>query len=129
MGQHHFSTKSDTYPLVSNDDEVMVVHKHNLAVSATLYIGAHEDTIVEVRSAGNREAVEIASGPAVGNPALGGTGIFIPSGGKARFDLPGTGNPLDLVTKISTLKGRAFVHITSFGEFDAYFKQVDVVSI
>ena len=124
MGQHHFSTKQDTYPLVSNDDELILVHKFAVNPSATIYIGAHTDAEVEIRSAGDREAVEIATGPAVA-----GSAISIPAGGKARFDLPGTGNPLDVVTKISTLKGRIYVHITSFSEFDSYFKQVDVASI
>jgi hypothetical protein len=129
MAHHDFHVKNDDYPLVSIDDELMIVHRNQLVPSAVLYFGAHQDTIVEVRSALNRTAVEAAPGPAVGDPALGGTGIFIPAGGKVRLDLPGTGNPLDLVTKVSTLKGNVFVSLASFGEYDTYFKQVDVPSI
>ncbi len=124
MKQFKFSTFQDTYPLVGNSDELMIVHRDSLAISATLYIGAHEDSVVEIRSAGNRESVEIATAPAVGVGVL-----TIPAGGRIRFDLPGTGNPLHLVTKLSALSGKVYVHITSFGVFDAYFKQVDVVSI
>lgn len=124
MGQHHFSTKQGTYPLVSNNDELILVHRNSLAVSATVYIAAHTDAEIEIRCAQNTEDVEVATGPAVG-----GSAISIPAGGKTRFDLPATGNPLDLVAKISTLKGRIYVHITSFGEFDSFFKQVDVAKL
>ena len=56
----------------------------------------------------------------------GASAIQIPAGGKIKVDLPGTSNTLDLVTKVSTTKGNIFVSITSFGEYDTFFKQVDV---
>jgi hypothetical protein len=43
-------------------------------------------------------------------------------------DLPGT-NALDLGSKITPISGQIFVWIGSMGEFDTYFKQVDVPSI
>ena len=124
MGQHHFSTRQDTWPLVSSDDELIVMHRDALVTDAAVYIGAHVAAEVEIRCAGNREDVEIATGPHVG-----GSTLTIPAGGKIRVDLPGTGNTLDLVAKITPLSGRIYVHITSFGQFDAYFKQVDIPSL
>jgi len=121
---HDFHVRTDSYPLVSANDELMIVHRDAMGISATVFIGAHSDAVIEVRSDTNRETVEVAAGPAVGGSAL-----TIPAGGKTRIDLPGTGNPLHLVTKIQPTKGRIFVTIVSFGEFDAYFKQVDVPSI
>ena len=119
-----FHVKTDDYPLVSPNDELMIVHRDAMAISCTVFIGAHSDAVIEVRSDSNRELVETAAGPAVGGSAL-----TIPAGGKTRIDLPGTGNPLHLVTKIQPTKGRIFVSIASFGEFDTYFKQIDVPSI
>ena len=125
-----FHVKTDAYPLVSPNDEVVIVHANQLAPIATLYVGAHKDCIVEMRSAANRTDVETATGPHVGDPSTGGTGIFIPAGGKVRIDLPGSGfGALDLVSKLSPLKGQIFLMIVSFGEFDAYFKQIDAASI
>jgi hypothetical protein len=126
MSQHHFHVKTDDWPLVSSDDELMIVHRNSLAINAVLYIGAHRECTVEIRSALNREDVETATVPAVGGSAL-----PIPAGGVVKFDLPGSGGgigPLHLVSKITTT-GQVFVHISSAGEFDAYFKQVNVPSI
>jgi len=119
-----FHVKTDDYPLVSKTDELMIMHRDAMAISATVFIGAHQDAEIEIRSDADRELVETASGPAVGV----GT-IKIPAGGKTRIDLPGTGNPLHLVTKIRPLSGSIFVSIASFGEFDTYFKQIDVPAI
>ncbi len=120
-----FHVRNTDYPLVSSNDELMIVHRDQLAQDAVLYIGAHRDAEVEIRSGQNREDVETATGPAVAP----GSSILIPAGGKIKFDLPGTGNALDLVSMVSTLKGEIYVSIASFGVYDAYFKQVDVTSI
>lgn len=123
--QHHFSIKTDDWPLVSSTDELMIVHRNQLAIPAVLYIGAHRTATVTIRTAADREAVETAVIPAVGGAAL-----TIPAGGIVKFDLgPGGGvTALDLVSKITTT-GQVFVHISSAGEFDAYFKQINVPSI
>lgn len=126
MSQHHFNIKTDDWPLVSSTDELLIVHRNQLPISAVLYIGAHRPATVEIRSALNREDVETAVVPAVGGAAL-----TIPAGGIVKFDLPGTGGgigPLHLVSKITTT-GQVFVHISSAGEFDAYLKQINVPSI
>lgn len=121
-----FHVKNDDYPLVSTNDELMIVHRNQLAQPAVVWIGAHRDAEIEIRSGSNRETVETAAGPAVAP----GSSIVLPAGGKIRVDLPGGGfSALDLVSKISTIKGEIFVSITSFGEYDTYFKQVDVTSI
>jgi hypothetical protein len=114
-----FHTKTDAYPLVSITDELIIVHRNQVVPSAVVYIGCHRDCTVEFRSAANRDAVEGAS------PF---TTLNLPSGGKGRVDLPGTA-ALDLVTKITPTKGQIYVWIGSMGEFDTYFKQVDVPSI
>jgi hypothetical protein len=114
-----YFVKTDAYPLVSSNDELMVVHRNQVVPSAVIYVGAHQGATVEFRSAANRNAVESAS------PF---TTLDIPTGGKARVDLPGTA-ALDLVTKITPTKGQVYVWLASFGEFDTYFKQVDVPSI
>jgi hypothetical protein len=114
-----FNVKTDAYPLVSITDELIIVHRNQVAVDAVVYVGSHQACEVEFRSAANRTAVESAS------PF---TTLTLPSGGKARVDLPGT-NALDLVSKITPISGQIFVWIGSMGEFDTYFKQVDVPSI
>ena len=127
MPMHHFSVRTKDQPLVASDDKVIVVHREALSIFPVMYIGAHEDSIVEVRSAPNDAGLATATGPAVGDPSTGGTGLFLPAGGKRRFDLPGAGaGPLDLVTQINVLKGKVFIHISSFGLFDTHLKQVDV---
>jgi len=124
MSQHSFSVKTQAWPLVSSTDELIIVHRNQLAIDAVLYIGAHKESVVEIRSATDREAAETATVPAVGGSAL-----TIPAGGMVKFDLPGAGaGALDLVSKITT-DGQIYVHISSVGEFAAYFKQVDVPSI
>lgn len=124
MSQHSFGVKTQSWPLVSSTDELIIVHRNQLAVDAVLYIGAHKDCTVEIRSATDRSAVETAVLPAVGGSAL-----PIPAGGMIKFDLPGSGvGPLDFVSKITT-DGQIYVHISSVGEFAAYFKQIDVPSI
>ena len=121
MTQHSFRAKTHDWPLVSSTDELIIVHRNQLAIDAVLYIGAHNDCTVEIRSATDREAVESATVPAVGVAAL-----TLPAGGLRKFDLPGAGaGALDLVSKITT-NGQIYVHISSVGEFDAYFKQVNV---
>jgi len=119
--QHHFHVKTDDWPVVSNTDQLMIVHRNQLAINAVLYIGAHKESVVEIRSATDRETVETAT-----IPATGGSALTIPAGGMVKFDLPGGGTtPLDLVTKLSLLRGSVFVHISSSGEFDTHLKQVD----
>jgi len=112
-----FHVKHDTWPLVSITDELIIVHRDALAVAPVIYIGAHKDSVVEVRSAADRAAVETASAWAT---------LTIPAGGKTKIDLPGTGNVLHLVTKIIATKGAIFVSIASPVFFDAYFKQYSV---
>jgi hypothetical protein len=120
----HFSIKTDSWPLISSDDELLIVHRNQLAINAALYIGAHKEATVEIRSAANREDVETATVPAVG-----GTALTIPSGGMVKFDLPGTGaGVLDVVSKITTTT-QVYVFIASAGEFDTYLKQYNVPSI
>lgn len=125
MAQHHFSVRTDSWPMVSPNDELLIVHRNQVATNPVLYIGAHQQATVEVRSAANRELVETATAPAVGGSAL-----TIPAGGLVKFDLgPGGGiTALDVVSKITTT-GQIFVFIASPGEFDAYFKQYSVPSI
>jgi len=119
--QHHFSVRTSDWPLISINDELMIVHRNQMAINAVLYIGAHEESTVEIRSAADREAVETATIPAVGVSAL-----TLPAGGLTKFDLPGGGTtPIDQVTKISLTQGSVFVHISSPGEFSTYLKQVD----
>jgi hypothetical protein len=121
---HHFNVRTDAWPLVASTDELIIVHKYHIPVFPVLYIGAHKECQVEIRSARNREGVETATTPAVGGAAL-----TIPAGGLVRFDLPGAGHDtLDQVSKLTT-NGQVYVFIASPGEFDAYFKQYDVPSI
>ena len=130
MAMHHFNVRTDAWPLVASDDRLIIVHRNQLTPVPVLYIGCHQLAIVEIRSALTRDGIDAAAGPAVGDPATGGTGLLIPAGGKVKFDLPGAGfGPLDLVTQISVLKGQVFVHISSFGVFDTYLRQHDVPSI
>lgn len=130
MPMHHFNVRTDDWPLVASDDKLIIVHRNQLAIFPVLYLGAHEDCIVEVRSAATDAGLATATGPAVGDPGTGGTGLFMPAGSKRKFDLPGGGfGALDLVTQVNVLKGKAFVHISSFGVFDTHLKQVDVPSI
>lgn len=109
-----FHIKNNNWPLVASTDELIIVHRNQLAVAPVVYIGAHKAAVVPVRSALDREAVEVAA------PW---TTLNIPAGGMVKIDLPGTGNPLHLVTKIQPTSGAIFVSIASPGEFDAYFKQ------
>ena len=126
----HFNVRTDNWPLVASDDRLIIVHQNQIGPFPVIYIGAHLDSVVEVRSAGNLAGIDAAVGPAVGDPAAGGTGLLLPAGGKLRFDLPGaTFGPLDLVTQINVLRGQVFVHISSFGIFDTYLKQFDVPAI
>ena len=115
----HFHVKTDAFPLLSTTDELLVVHRNQVVPSAVLYIGAHKDSTVEIRSAANSTAVEGVS------PF---TTVTIPSGGMTRVDLPGTA-VLDLVTKITPTKGQVYVWLASMGEFDAFLKQVSLPSI
>lgn len=109
-----FHVKFDNWPLVATTDELIIVHRNQLAIQPVLYIAAHKAAVVPVRSAADREAVEVAS------PW---TTLTLAAGTMQRIDLPGTGNPLHLVTKIQPTSGAIYVCITSPGEFDAYFKQ------
>lgn len=109
-----FHVKFDNWPLVISDDELIIVHKYQLAVMPTLYIGAHQAAVVPLRAATNRAAVEVAA------PW---TTLTIPTGGLVRVDLTDGTNPLNMVSKIQPTSGRIYVSIVSPGEFDAYFKQ------
>lgn len=121
MASHDFHVRDDAYPKVGTTDELIIVHRDQIVPNAVLYIGSHSEATVEIRSAANRTDVETVAAHATLN---------IPSGGKARDDLPGSGKTvLDAVTKITVTKGSIFVYIASFGEFDTYFKQVNVTSI
>jgi hypothetical protein len=117
MPQHSFHVKTDNYPLVSSDDTLVIMHKHQVAPNAVLWIGAHYEATVELRSAANREAVEIAVPFST---------LSIPAGGKVKVDLTGTASTLDVVSTVIPTKGQISVTIASMGEFDTYFKQVNV---
>lgn len=121
MALHDFHVKDDAYPKVGSTDELIIVHRDQIVPDSVLYIGAHSEAVVEIRSAPNRTDVETVAAHATLN---------IPSGGKVRDNLPGSGKtPLDAVTKITVIKGSIYIYIASFGEFDTYFKQVNVTSI
>ena len=130
MSLHHFYVRTDAWPLVASDDRLIIVHRNQLALPCTLYVGCHQDAVLEIRSAPNDAGLATAAGPSVGDPAAGGTGILMSAGHKRRFDLPGPGfGPLDLVSQLSVLRGQVYVHISSFGVFDTHLKQIDVPSI
>lgn len=113
-----FNVTTDAQPLLSKTDEMMVVHRNQIVPDAVLYIGAHQDASVQIRTAADRSAVESATP----------TTVNLPAGGTTRVDLPGA-NKLDLVTKITPLTGQIFVWIASMGVFDTYLKQYNVPSI
>jgi len=113
---HSFFVHSDAHPRVSNTDELMIVHRNQIVPEATLYIGAHQDTSVEIRTAENRVSVESAT------PAI----VNLPAGGKTRVLLS---DALKLVTKITPISGQVYVCVMSMGEFDTYLKQYEVPSI
>jgi hypothetical protein len=109
-----FHVKFDNWPLVAQTDELIIVHRNQLAVAPVMYIGAHKAAVVPIRAAGDRSAVEVAAPWAT---------LTIPTGGLVRTNLTDGSNPLHLVTKIQPTSGTIFVCIASPGEFDAYFKQ------
>jgi len=113
-----FHVKTDAWPLVSPTDELVIVFRDaiNAGFSPVAYVGAHDEVVVSVRTAGNREALETATP----------TTTTIPAGGKTKIDLAGAGNPLNICSKITVTGGGIFVGIAAFGEFDAYFKQITV---
>lgn len=98
-------------------DQYIIVHRDALAIDATVFIGCHQEAEVEVRSAANLTDLETVA------PW---TTLTMPAGGKTRINLPGTGNPVHVVTKITPLSGRIFCGVVSFAEFNTYFKQVEV---
>ena len=116
MKVYDFHIKTDTWPLVSSNDELVIVHRYHLAIQPVVYIGAHKDCTVYVRTAKNRDLIESAAPWST---------TTLPASGMIRLSLPGTADPLDVVSKITT-DGAVFVCIASPGEFDAYFKQVNV---
>lgn len=98
-------------------DNLIIVHRDALAINAVVFIGCHQAAVVEVRSAANLTALASAAAW---------TTLTLGAGHKTSINLPGTGNPLHLVTKITPTSGRIFVSIVSFGEFRSYLQQVDV---
>jgi hypothetical protein len=127
MQSHSFRVETANFPLVTVNDELIIVHRDALSVDAALFVGCHADCEFEVRSAADRTAVETVTVP----HTVGGTGsLTMPAGGKRRVDLPGAGAiPNDVVTKITVLSGRIYVSLASFGEHQVYFKQIDVPAI
>lgn len=117
MNQHSFFLKPSVYPLVSSDDTLVIVHRNQVAPNAVLYICAHEESTVELRSALDRAAVETAAAWST---------QILQAGAKIKIDLPGTGNALHVVTTVIPTRGRVYVAVVSIGEFDTYFKQVNV---
>jgi len=122
-----FHVFSDTWPLVSsgqNDstgrpggDQLILVQREPISIDPVVFIGCHREATVEVRSAANTTAVETAAAW---------TTLNLPAGGKTRINLPGTGNFGDIVTKITPVTGQIYVTVVAFGEFNGYFKQVQV---
>lgn len=112
-----FRVKTDFWPLVSSNDELVIVHRDAIAVIPVLYIGCHEDTTFSIRSARNNQAVESAT--PWNTTSMNG-------GEKKKIDLFDSVDVLNIVSKITVAKGSIFVGISSFNEFDAYFKQVTV---
>jgi hypothetical protein len=109
-----FHVYNDHWPLVTTDDELIVVHRNQLSVQPVMFIGAHSAAVVPIRAAANRSAVETAT------PW---TTLTLQTGGFARVNLTDGTNPLDMVSKIQPTSGRIFVAIVSPIVFDAYFKQ------
>jgi len=109
-----FHVKFDNWPLVTANDELIIVHRNQLAIQPVVFIGAHKAAVVPIRAAADREAVEAAS------PW---TTLTIPTGGIVRSNITDGTNPLHLVSKIQPTSGSIFIAICSPGEFDAYFKQ------
>jgi hypothetical protein len=112
-----FHVKNDDWPLVASTDELIIVHKNALSVEPIIFIGAPQEAVIQIRSATDRSLVEAAAPWAT---------INLVAGGKTSVRLPGTGNPLHVVSKITLTRGAIFVSLGSFGEFDAYFKQITV---
>jgi hypothetical protein len=111
-----FFVHTDAHPRVSNTDELMIVHRNQIVPAATLYIGAHQAARFDLRTAADREAVEVASP----------TPHVLPAGGKMKIELT---DPLLAVSKITPITGQIYVWIGSMGEFDTYLKQYNVPSI
>ena len=109
-----FHVKFDNYPLVSQTDELIIVHKYPLSVRPILYIGCHKEAVVPLKAATTLTGVE-------GATAF--TTLTIPTGGLVRAELTDGTNPLHTVTKVQPTSGTIFVCIASPGYFDAYFKQ------
>lgn len=109
-----FHVKFDNWPLVSQTDELIIVHKYPLSVKPVLYIGCHKSAVVPIKAALTLSAVETAAAW---------TTLTIPTGGFVRTDLTDGSNPMHQVTKIQPTSGTIFVCIASPGYFDAYFKQ------
>jgi len=112
-----FRVKTDFWPLVSSNDELVIVHRDALAVIPVLYIGCHEDTTFTIRSARTSLAVETAS--PWNTTSMNG-------GEKKKIDLYDGVDVLNIVSKIILTRGSIFVGIASFNEFDAHFRQVTV---
>jgi len=109
-----FHVKFDNWPVVSPNDELIIVHAYPLGVKPVLYIGAHRGAVIPIRASSSRAGVESAT------PW---TTLTIPTGGLVRSDLTDGSDPLLQVTKIQPTSGTIFVCIASPGQFDAYFKQ------
>jgi hypothetical protein len=109
-----FHVKFDNWPLVSANDELIIVHRNQLAVQPVIFVGAHKAAVVPIKASTDRAAVEVAAAW---------TTLTIPTGGLVRANITDGSNPLHLVTKIQPTSGVIFVCIASPGEFDAYFKQ------
>ena len=109
-----FRVKTDNYPLVSQTDELVIVHKYALAVRPIMYIGCHKQAVVPIKAGTTLTAAEAAAAW---------TTLTIPTGGLVRTELTDGSNPMHQVTKIQPTSGTIFVFIASPGEFDTYFKQ------
>ena len=109
-----FHVKFDNYPLVSQTDELIIVHKYPLSVRPILYIGCHKEAVVVLRAGTTLSNVESASPWAT---------LTIPTGGLVRSELTDGTNPLHQIAKIQPTSGTIYVCIASPGYFDAYFKQ------
>jgi hypothetical protein len=109
-----FHVKFDNYPLVSQTDELIIVHKYALSVRPILFIGAHKEAVVPIRANTTLSTVE-------GTTPW--TTLTIPTGGLVRVELTDGTNPLHQVTKIQPTSGSIFICIASPSDFNAYFKQ------
>jgi hypothetical protein len=127
MRLNDFHVFNNDWPLLSagptdssgrnTGDELIIVHRDQLAIDPVVFFGCHREATVEVRSALNMTDIETAAAW---------TTFTMQAGTKTRIDLPGTGNPLHQVTKITPTQGQIFVSIASLGEFAAHLKQVNV---